>query len=46
MNSTLDEGYTVLHWNSVNANRENVLFKDLVNHKILIQKVAQYLTYM
>jgi len=24
MNSTLDEGYTVLHWNSVNA-RENVL---------------------
>ena len=24
MNSNLDEGYTVLHWNSVNA-RENVL---------------------
>jgi len=45
MNSTLDEGYTVLHWNFVNA-RENVLFKDLVNHKILIQKVVQYLTYM
>ncbi len=46
MNHTLDERYTVLHWNSANT-RENMYYsKDLVNFEILRQEVVQYFTYM